>query len=107
MSEQTKEITEQGGAVTGVSNEVEAKFKRTVVALTVGAVLLLSVLIILMCYQLIAIGVKNYRLNQLESDIATLKQEHDNGEKTLEIRRQWDYIEMRARKLGYKYPGDN
>ncbi|MBR0189244.1 MAG: hypothetical protein IJQ23_02530 [Clostridia bacterium] len=85
----------------------ETKFQRIVVAFTVGAVILLAVLIMLMCYQLIAIGVKNNRVKQLKADIYALEQEYERGEDTLEIRRKAAYIERRARELGYHYADDN
>ena len=90
-----------------VKTDSELKFERRVVALTVGAVVLLALLIILMCYQLIAIGVKNNRVKQLKADIAALEQEYENGEDTLEIRRKAAYIERRARELGYRYADDD
>ena len=101
----TKE--EQPVAAGSVKTDSEAKFERRVVAFTVGAVLLLALLIILMCYQLIAIGVKNNRINQLKADIVALEQEYEKGEDTLEIRRRAAYIERRARELGYRYADDN
>ena len=110
MSEIAKEeqITEEQPVVAEqTKTDSEARFERRVVAFTVGAVVLLALLIILMCYQLIAIGVKNNRVNQLKADIAALEQEYEKGEDTLEIRRKAAYIEMRARELGYRYTDDN
>lgn len=110
MSEITKEeraAEEQSVAAEPVKTQSEIRFERRVVAVTVGAVVLLALLIILMCYQLIAIGVKNNRINQLKADIAALEQEYERGEDTLEIRRQAAYIEMRARELNYRYADDN
>ena len=107
MSEQTKEITEQGGAVSNVANEAEAKFKRTVVALTVGAVLLLSVLIMLMCYQLIMIGGKNHRKAELLTAIAELDEQYGEGEEIIEVMQKKWWIEQRARELGYGYADDH
>lgn len=110
MSEITKEeriAEEQPVAAEHTETVSDEKFKRKVVAFTVGAVVLLALLIILMCYQLIAIGVKNNRVKQLKADIAALEQEYEKGEDTLEIRRKAAYIEMRARELGYHYADDN
>ena len=98
---------EQPVAAEQTKTDSELKFERRVVAFTVGAVVLLALLIILMCYQLIAIGVKNNRVNQLKSDIAALEQEYKEGEDTLDIRRRAAYIERRARELGYRYADDN
>lgn len=84
----------------------DAAFKRKVVAITVGAVVFLALLIILMCYQLIAIGVKNNRKNELIAEIEALEQQYEKGEETIEIRRKAVYIESRARELGYRYATD-
>lgn len=110
MSEIAKEEQvqeEKPVAANPVKTDSEARFERRVVAFTVGAVVLLALLIVLMCYQLIAIGVKNNKISQLKADIAALEQEYEKGEDTLEIRRRAAYIERRARELGYRYADDN
>lgn len=110
MSQLTKDKNEAENATNEKKpfedGAADSVFKRRVVAITVGAVVLLAVLIILMCYQLIKIGVERNKVNQLKSDIATLEQELENGEITLEIRRQYNYIEKRARQMGYHYVTD-
>lgn len=85
---------------------VNASFKRKVVAFTVGAVVLLSLLIILMCYQMIKIGVQNRRKAQLTAEIAALTEEYNKGEGELAFRRTNLYIERIARELGYHYADD-
>ena len=116
MSETTKDenssaIEEQkqdrGVESSGVESSAETAFKRKVVAVSVGAVVLLAVLLIAMCYQLIAIGVKYSEKNQLIADIALLDEQLQKGEETIEIRRKAVYIERRARELGYRYANDN
>lgn len=103
-----EQITEeQPVAAEQIKTDSEVRFERKVVAFTVGAVVLLALLIILMCYQLIAIVVKNNRVKQLKADIYALEQEYERGEDTLEIRRRAAYIERRARELGYHYADDN
>ena len=97
FAEETKPVAE---------SQADAAFKRRVVALTVGAVVLLAFLVLFMSYQLIAIGVKNSRKNGLLNDIALLNEQYEQGEETLEIRRKAVYIEMRARDLGYRYVTD-
>ena len=87
-------------------NVADAKFKRTVVALTVGAVVLLCVLIILMCYQLIKIGVEHRRRAELTAAIAALNEQYETGEGELAFRRTNLYIERIARGLGYHYAED-
>ena len=110
MSEIAKEnlaAEKQPVAADSVKTESDVKFERKVVAFTVGAVVLLALLIVLMCYQLIAIGVKNSRKNELIAEIAALERQYEKGEDTLEIRRKAAYIERRARELGYRYADDN
>lgn len=86
--------------------DLGASFKRRVVAFTVGAVVLLCLLIILMCYQMITIGVKNRQKNDLTAEIAALHEEYERGEGELAFRRTNLYIERIARELGYHYADD-
>lgn len=107
MSEISKEEKFQVAETEAAEEKVsEAKFKRRVVAFTVGAVVLLAVLIMLMCYQLIKIGVENRRKSELVAQIALLNEEYKQGEETIEMRRKRLYIERRARELGYHYADD-
>lgn len=108
MSEITKEesILEAENADSSVKSVSEEKFKRIIVALTVGAVVLLSVLIILMCYQLIKIGVENRRKSELRDKIAELNQLYDDGETELAYLRTNAAVERLARELGYHYSDD-
>ena len=50
----------------------EEKAKRLIVACTVGAVLLVLILLVVMVYQLISIGVQNNRIKYYEEQIAEL-----------------------------------
>ncbi len=84
----------------------EGKFKRLVVAVTVGAVLLLVILLSVMVYQLIAINKERREIAELESEIALYDELYAGGEDTLEARSKRLYIERRARELGYVYEGD-
>ena len=86
--------------------EAESKFKRIVVALTVGAVILLSVLIVFLSWQLIAINGKVREVNALKAKIAEVNIQLSQGEETLEIRRTKAWIEREARRLGYAYSDD-
>ena len=85
---------------------VSAKFKRTVVAITVGAVVLLCVLIIMMCYQLVKIGVEHGRKAELTAKIAELKELSGKKDKELEYLRTEQAIERLARELGYHFADD-
>ncbi len=85
----------------------EKKFNNLVVAGTVGAVLLMLVLVFIMSFQLIKIGVENKKLNELNAEIATYKQLLSEGDKTIEARTSRWWIEQRARELGYVFDGDH
>ena len=108
MPEITKEesILETENTESSIKSVSEEKFKRIIVALTVGAVVLLSVLITLMCYQLIKIGVENRRKSEYSAKIAELKELSDKNDKELEYLRTNAAIERLARELGYHYSDD-
>ncbi len=84
----------------------EEKFKKTVVAVTVGAVLLVIVLVTVMIYQLIAINVADRRLDELNAEIEKYKLLRDDEEKIIEARSSYWWIVQRARELGYVFDGD-
>lgn len=84
----------------------EEKAKRLIVASTVGAVLLLSILLIVMVYQLIHIGVYNNRIANYNAKIAEYEALIEQGEETKEIRSMRWWIEREARELGLKYVYD-
>ncbi len=84
----------------------ESKFKRVVTAVTVGAVLLLVILLSVMIYQLISIGVKRKQIEELEYQIAVYEQMIEDGESETETRNQRWWIERRARELGYTLDSD-
>ena len=84
----------------------EEKAKRLIISGTVGAVLLLFMLISVMVYQLIAIRVENNKKAELESKIIEYNRLIESGEDTLEARSTKAWIVMRARELGLKDPFD-
>lgn len=104
MPNETKEINTVKSSET--DSLADASFKRKIVAFTVGAVVLLSLLLILMCYQMIKIGVQNRRKAELTAEIAALTEEYEKGEGELAFRRTNLYIERIARELGYHYADD-
>lgn len=79
----------------------EAKFKRVIVATTIGAVLLLAVLVSVMVFQLISIKVHNDEIAVLEQKIAYYTELNKTGERTLEERQLERWIKIRAQELGY------
>ena len=107
MSEISKDekVVKTAGAES-TENPSDELFKKKVIAFTVGAVILLAVLLILMCYQLISIGVENNRKAELTAAIAELDAELGNGEETIEIMQKKWWIVQRARELGYYYEND-
>ena len=81
----------------------EEKAKRLIVAGTVGAVLLLVILLSVMVYQLISIGVKNNKIAIYNQKIAEYEALSAEGEETKEARSMRMWIEREARRLGLKY----
>ena len=84
----------------------EAKAKKLIVASTVGAVLLLFILVTIMVYQMITIQVKKNRIEYLQGQIAKYERLTEEGEQTIETRSMREWIEREARKLGYRYSFD-
>ena len=84
----------------------ESKFKRVIVASTVGAVLLVVVLLMIMIYQLIAIGVENKRIREYEARIAEYNALIAEGVDVKQALMERDWIVYEARKLGYIFEGD-
>jgi len=82
------------------------KAKRIKTALIVGAVMLLVILVSVLIYQLVAITNGQRQLNELNEKIAYYKEIVDDSEKTLEARETKEWIEARARELGYYFDGD-
>ncbi len=84
----------------------ETKAKRLIVASTVGAVLLLFILVSIMVYQMISIKVKKNRIEYLEGQIVKYEKLTEEGKETIETRSMREWIEREARKLGYRYSFD-
>ena len=84
----------------------DLQFKRKVVAITAGAVMLLFLLVTLMVYQLISIGIRRRQISELQSAIAQYDQMIAESDETIEIRRQRKWILVRARELNYVLPDD-
>ena len=85
----------------------EEKTKRLIVASTVGAVILAFVLVVVMCYQLIAIGVYNNKIAQINAQIAECDRLIELGVNVKEEMAEREWLITEARKLGYIFPGDN
>ena len=76
-------------------------------AITVGAVMLLVILLSVMINQLISIDVKQKELAKLNEKIAEYKTLIERGEDTIEVRSTRQWIIREARQLGYIFDGDN
>ncbi len=83
----------------------ESKAKRLIIAGTVGAVVLAVILLIVMIYQLIAIGVKNNKIDQINQRIAELDLLIENSENKKEAIKEKNWIIYEAQKLGYYFEG--
>ena len=84
----------------------EQKAKRLIVAGTVGAVLLIVVLLMVMIYQMIHITVYNRRIEEYNQKIAQYEQLIKDGEETKETYSLRWWIEREARRLGLVYEGE-
>lgn len=84
----------------------EEKARRIKIATIVGAVLLLAILLTVMIYQWIAIGVKRRHIDELNAKIEYYIEIKDDADKVLEARDTKEWIERRARELGYVFKDD-
>ncbi len=84
----------------------EEKTKKLIISTTVGAVLLLFVLLSVMIYQLIAIRVEENRKIEYDNRLKEYRRLIDEGEDVLKARSEYAWIVMRARELGYVIDGD-
>ena len=85
---------------------MDEKFKKRVVAISIGAVLLFVILFSVMVYGLIKVLVTKRENTNLEDQIAyyrSLTEEERQKAYACELE---DYIRQEARKLGYKDPLD-
>ena len=85
----------------------ESKAKRLIVAGTVGAVLLVVILVSVMIYQLISISVYQKRIRNYDAKIAEYERLIEEGEDTKETYQLRWWIEREARRLGLVYEGDD
>lgn len=81
----------------------ESKAKRIIIATTVGAVLLVVILLFVMIYQLVTMSNYKKDIAELEKAIAEYNQMIEDGEQELEAKSKLLWIEREAKKLGYRY----
>lgn len=84
----------------------ESKFRKLIVALTVGAVLLFVILLSVMVYQLVSISNEKKKETELINAITEYEKLIEEGCDTLEARSSRWWIERRARELGLNYKDD-
>lgn len=96
-------MAEEKGQVNKMSEE---KFKRVVIALTVGAVLLLTILLGIMVYQIVSIFSLKRTNAQIEKDIAYVRELIAKNEDEKVITQMKEYIDRVARENGYVLPSD-
>ena len=82
----------------------ESKLKRLIIATTVGAVLLLVILLSIMVYQLVSIGVHQRQIAEYDAQINAYHQMVAEGEDIIKIRTTREWIEWRANELGLIAP---
>ncbi len=85
----------------------ESKAKRLIIAGTVGAVILAVILLVVMIYQLIAIAVRNNRIEDYKEKIAILNEQIEKEDDNLTAIKEREWIIYEARKLGYYFEGDD
>jgi len=83
----------------------ESKIKNLIVAITVGATLLIVILASVMIYQITAITTRKNDIARLEREIARYEQMIKDGEDELEARKTRFWIEREAMRIGYRYQG--
>ena len=79
----------------------EEKLKRLIVAITVGAVLLIVILSSVMLFGIIKISKEKRAVQELEREIARYEQMIADGENDYDIRSTELWIVRRAWELGY------
>ena len=85
----------------------ESKFKKMVIAITVGAVLLVVILLSIMIYQLIAIAVEKREMKILNSHIAEYNRLIEENADTIDIHKSDLWIQITARRYGLRLPGES
>ena len=79
----------------------EEKLKRLIVAITVGAVLLIVILTLVMLFGIIKISKEKRAIAELDREIAHYEQMIDEGEDDFALRSTELWIMRRAWELGY------
>ena len=111
MEEQPKEEMIAENAVLAENQEVivsekEEKFKRKIVALTVGAVLLLVILCSVLIYQLIKIAILNKENNKLDNLYEYYQTLNDEEKEKIDATNTIEFYLREGYKRGYKQKGD-
>ena len=83
------------------------KLKRLVASGVSTAILLLSILIAVMIYQMFVIKNKENRIRELDAEIERLKEENDDTEDAIDRWKQGYVIDEIIRERGWILSGDN
>ena len=84
----------------------EDKKIRLIISGTIGAVILIFVLVVVMVFQLFKISSVRRKNAELDNAIKEYNQLIESGEKTLEARKSKAWIIKRAYELGYVFEND-
>ena len=84
----------------------ESKFRKVATALIVGAIVLITLLVSMLIYQLVSFFPLVQKKNELLAEIVKLEKMIDENEDEEAIRQTKAWIEQEARELGYYYEGD-
>ncbi len=84
----------------------EEKFKKIVIGATVAAVILFVFLVVFLVGQLISISAQKNRERELLAKIEEYKQMIATAESDIEVYQGRIWLEIAARELGMKSPGD-
>ena len=85
----------------------EEKKRRVFSAVLSGMIMLVTVLIAVIVYQLVGIISRKNRIEELDAEIAYLQEQIDNTESEIEKwGLEWNIIE-RAYELGLEFPSDD
>ncbi len=80
---------------------MDERKKKLIVGITAAAVVLLAILLIFWIYQMIAIGSRNARIEELEKQIEQLTEENENlSEESEQYKTNLLWLERAARELG-------
>ncbi|MBR7099716.1 MAG: hypothetical protein IKC91_01005 [Clostridia bacterium] len=88
------------------SSMTEEKLKRTIIGMAIAGTLVIVLLLGVLIYQFVSMGIKNWQLNSLQTQIAEYEQKIETLGEQLAIYGTDKEKENLAREHGYVYPDD-